>query len=209
VRISAVIVASVIAAFLGLLYLMLVPGHDDRYQQQKGNVSATPTHKVTSKKPHKTNRSSLKPSADNDDGESNIKPELQRKLRRVVLLYASWPGSIPRQTLAKQLRDEEPFITDDAVKKIEAEWGPLPLTFRVNPQGVVSISDLHLLPQQPDKGTAEVFVMLHKHFMPVGGKPDDQTAVQTYSVTLQVINQEWHVISIAPQSGNSSNSPSS
>jgi hypothetical protein len=144
-----------------------------------------------------------------DDGKSNIKPALQRTLRRVVTLYASWPGPVSKQSLARQLRDEEPFITDDAVKKIVAEWDTAPLTFTLEPKGIVSVSDLYALPDQPNKGTADVFVMLHKHFTPVAGKPSDRTAIQVYTVSLQVIGRQWRVIGIAPQSGTSSDSPTS
>jgi hypothetical protein len=146
---------------------------------------------------------------DNDDGESNIQPDTLRKLGRVVWLYASWPGQTPKTSLIKELRGEEPFITEDTVKKIETEWNNTPRTFEIAPKKVVNISDLLSSPNQPGVATATVFLTIDKLFKPVSGKPYSQTAVQPYTVKLQIINRQWRIVGIAPQSGSSAASSSS
>jgi hypothetical protein len=171
-------------------------------------VSA-PETKTHSKSSKPTKRHESKHAEDNDDGESNIKPDMKHKLVRVVRLYASWPGPTPKQSLINDLRREEPFITESAVKKIEEEWSKTPNTFKIVPKQVVNISDLLANPKEPDKATATVFLTLSKLFKPAKGKPYSQSAVQSYTVKLQIIGRKWSVVSIAPQSGSSAASSSS
>jgi hypothetical protein len=144
----------------------------------------------------------------NDDGESNILPDLQHRLGRVVKLYASWPGATSRAELTKKLQGEEPFITEDAAKRIETEWKNTPPTIKLVPGKVVNISDLIALPNQSSTAVATVFLTLSKFFKPASGKPYSQTAVQSFTVSLQIIDRQWHVIGIAPQGGSSNASPS-
>jgi hypothetical protein len=175
--------------------------------------AAAPTvampRQTPSPKPHKTKEYSSSPDENNDDGESNIRLSTQRELGHVVKLYASWSGPASQETLVRKLKSKEPFITNEAVTKIQAEWNNTPplTTFKIVPLRVVNISNLYALPLEPDKGTATVFLAVRKLFTPVSTKPYSQTAVQPYTVNMQVISRQWRVVGIVPQN-NVSTSPS-
>jgi hypothetical protein len=140
-----------------------------------------------------------------NEANSNITPELQSKLKKVVALYASWPGAVPMQTLLTELRHEQPFITNGALTKISTEWNSTPrTTFRLQVKGIVMVSRLIAAPRNPNNGLVTVFVSLERHFKPVSARPYSQIAVQPYTVNMQIINREWHVTMIAPQSAGSS-----
>jgi hypothetical protein len=216
------IVALLVVLFVGLHYINARNRSANKDRPTSSQPSApmplpaeaptvAPSSKATPSKETKPKESRPTKNEANDDGESNIQPGLQRKIGRVVKLYASWPGSTPRKVLLGQLRSEEPFITESAVQKIGTEWNntPVPTTFKMAPQKVVNISNLYAFPHQTSRGTATVFLAVRKLFKPVSGKAYSQPAVLPYTVTMEVIGRQWRVAGIAPQAGVSSTSSSS
>jgi hypothetical protein len=167
----------------------------------------TSVHTVVkgSKPKEKSSPATTAKSHEPNEANSNITPELQSKLKKVVALYASWPGAVPMQTLLTELRHEQPFITNGALTKISTEWNSTPrTTFRLQVKGIVMVSRLIAAPRNPNNGLVTVFVSLERHFKPVSARPYSQIAVQPYTVNMQIINREWHVTMIAPQSAGSS-----
>jgi cytoskeletal protein RodZ len=136
---------------------------------------------------------------ENNDQPDNFQPKLRQELEKVVVLYASWPGTTSRKILLTRLQHEQPFITDGAVKKIALEWSNTPATFKVAIKGVVQASNLTALPNNPNSATTAVYLMLERNFTPASGKPYSQAGVQGYSVNMQIIDRQWHVVAIAPQ----------
>ncbi len=145
---------------------------------------------------------------ENQGKSNNLSASLQAKLRQAVLLFASWPSSTPQRVLLGKLREEQPFVTAAAIQQIASEWRNVPVTFNLKAKGVIQISNLVAIPGNPNGAAVTVFVSLIRHFMPVSGMPYNQDGVQAFTVNMLVINRQWCVVGIAPQSTTSTRSTS-
>jgi hypothetical protein len=133
-----------IAAIVGLFILTHVTGNRHKHPTTAAETAtpmtsnpppaASPT--VTPQErpnlsPKRANPES-KPGPYNDDKESSsLTAGIRSRLTRIVRLSASWPGSIPKRTLLQKLEDEQPFITSEAIAKIQTEWSHAPQTVKV------------------------------------------------------------------------------
>jgi hypothetical protein len=158
-----------------------------------------PSHGHSSK-PAKANLNSRETS----ESEVNLSKDLQRKLKALVTLYASWPGSTPKQELVKKLKQQEPFITAEAVKKIETEWKYAPQTVKLTVKSVDFATGLTAAPNNASQGAVETYVKLVKHFTPASGHSYTQLASQPYTVKMRVISRVWRVVGISTQTAASS-----
>jgi hypothetical protein len=138
-------------------------------------------------------------SRESSEGEGNLSPRLRSRLKTLLTLYASWPGSTPKEELIKRLRRQEPFITESAVSKIATQWQAAPQTVRLMVTGVDLALGLVTSQHDPNNGSVTAYVKLKKHFVPVSGKPYTQVAAQPYTVKMQIINRSWRVTDISPQ----------
>jgi hypothetical protein len=171
-----------------------------QHSQEHGNNASKPVSKPTSKP-----KASPKPvainSRESSEANGNLVPELKSKLKTIVTLYASWPGSTPKQKLLNELKQQEPFITAGAVSKIETEWQNTPLgTFKLKVKGVDLSAGLVSQPHNPSNGVVTAYAVLEKTFTPVSGSPSSQTASQPYTVRMRIINRSWRVVGLSVQS---------
>jgi hypothetical protein len=177
---------------------------------KKTAARANPRSPKHRKKGKPSNGRSSKPakadlnSRETSEGEVNLSKDLQHKLKELVTLYASWPGSTPKQELIKRLEQQEPFITADAVKKIETAWQFAPQTVKLTVKSVDFATGLTAATQDPNQGTVSTYVKLVKHFTPVEGHPYTQLASQPYTVKMRIISRVWRVVGISAQPAASS-----
>jgi hypothetical protein len=179
-------------------------------KKTKAKARATPSSPKHRNKGKPSHGHSSKPakadlnSRETSESEVNLSKDLQLKLKALVTLYASWPGSTPKQELIKQLKQKEPFITAEAVKKIETEWKYAPQTVKLTVKSVDFATGLTAAPKDRNQGVVEAYVQLVKHFTPVSGNSYTQLASQPYTVKMRIINRVWRVVGISTQNAASS-----
>lgn len=135
----------------------------------------------------------------NDYEYSNLGPDLRKKLETMVKIYASWPGFVSKQELLSELKQQQPFLTSEALDAIERDWNMPQSTFKLKVRGINLDSSLAKLTQNPNAGSVTAYVTLSKTFTPVSGKQYTQSAVQPYVLTLHIINRSWKLVGITTQ----------
>lgn len=135
----------------------------------------------------------------NEDGASNLSPALEAQLTKVVRIYASWPGDVPKEQLLGQLGKQQPFINKSVLDQVQRQWQTTPSTFTITVKKVIMDSDLLQTTRGPNSGVVTVYASLLKHFKPLSGHPYDQTAIQPYQVSLRIIKRAWQVVGITTQ----------
>jgi hypothetical protein len=150
-------------------------------------------------------KSAGKPSPGVTENESsNITPDLRSRLERIVRLYASWPGTVPKKMLIRRLEMEKPFITSDAINRIKEEWTLRVRTVELTVLNVEVAPGFTASTSDPNSANAVVYVRLRKRFKPVSRKPYTKLSNQPYSVNLRIIKRNWTVVGITPQSASAS-----
>jgi hypothetical protein len=178
--------------------------------QTPKKVTATPSLPKNKSKRQTSKKSASKPSKKDINSEEssedkvNLSEKLQSKLELLVRTYAAWPGSTPKSELLKKLNQQVPFITADAVKKIENEWRSAPKTVKLTVKEIDFATGLTTTPQDPNQATVLTYAKLVKHFTPVSGDPYTQQASQPYTVKMRIFNRVWRVVEISTQAPASS-----
>jgi hypothetical protein len=161
-----------------------------------GKSGAVETKSSKTKSPHKKDAGKSSGTGES----SNLTPDLRARLEQIVKLYASWPGTVSKKTLIRQLELQKPYITNTAIEQIKQGWALPATTFKLTVKGVDLEPGFIASSTNPNSADIMAYVRLKTRFTPVSGAPYVKSATRPYDVKLRIIKRRWTVVGIAPQS---------